>query len=140
TTRPCSSSSRASSTRPRPLPPTSSRTAMPSRLAAARSAHVPPPSNTARAACCTACCSSVRSKFMSHARSSSPPWEAEADGGDDVALHLVHSAAEGVDLGPAPGPLELAAESGAGRAHADIAGGADDAEKGPVDIDHCLGA
>src|SRR5262245_23724024 len=157
TVRPTSSSSRHSATKPRPLPPTSSGSAIPSSPALASSAQVsrskpsPPASTSLRCSCVSrsvriwcarsrvACCSSVSAKSMC-----SPlalrHRHVEAEHRDQVALHLVHAAAERQDDQAAVVALEARLEDRIGRALLQVPGLADDLEHQPERLEVELGA
>src|SRR5438552_4102415 len=145
TVRPISSNSRHRATKPRPLPPASSGNAIPSRPALASSAHVsrsnpsPPASISLRCSWVSrsvriwwarsrvASCSSVSAKSIC-----SPlalrHGHAEAEHGDQVALHLVHAAAERQDDQASVIPLEARLQHRVGRVLLEVPGLADHLE------------
>src|SRR5918995_1251567 len=69
-----------------------------------------------------------------------PARHAEAGGGEDLALDLVHASAERVDLRRPAGAFEVAVQDRTGRALGQVAGGADDTEERAVHVDERLGA
>ena len=112
--------------RRRPAPPTVRRSnASPPasmRLQGARGSTGRRGSGAARSE--TACCSSVKEKSMAGAvpRLSVGPGQAEAEHGDQVALHLVGAAAEGEDDEAAVDALEAALSTRLGRVPAQVGG------------------
>src|SRR5262245_32031198 len=67
-------------------------------------------------------------------------WEAKAEQGDEVALHLVGAAAERQDQRSLHGALDPAGERGIGLALAELATGAHDFEQQPIRLGEELGA
>src|SRR5205807_5290710 len=130
TVRPISSSTSEASRMPKPPPPTSSGRAMPTSPALASSAHRSRSNHSGDASISLrrswvtlspriwaasfwiSCCSSENEKSIAL----QTPGHLEAEHGDEVALHLVGSAAEGEDERPLVRPLEAAPQARLGRA------------------------
>src|SRR5262245_15510306 len=160
--RPSSSSTSATSIGPSSAPPTASGSAIAGRLARASSFQSPesyhsPLASSAfmrswlqrsakilRASSRSASWSSESEKSISflvpRIRSARRARHAELELRHDLALDLVHTAAEGVDERHAALGLDLSAQRGARRAALERAGRADHLEEEAVDLDHGLRA
>src|SRR5215207_10724211 len=157
TVRPISSSSRHKATNPRPLPPASSGKAIPSSPAFASSDQVsrskpsPPASSSLSRSCVmrsdriwrarsrVASCSSLNEKSICPSLALRHR-HAEAEHRDQIALHLVHAAAEGQDDQAAVVPLEARLQHRVGRSLLEVSRLADHLEHEAERLEIELGA